>query len=181
MDAGKIVGGNGKRRPFDFYPTPPEVTEALIEFTEREGLLKHGERIWECACGNGEMAGVFRKHGYEVKATDIQRGTDFLKEKDQTCDWIITNPPFNRSEQFIEKAASFGKPFAFVLKSQYWHSKKRLKLYKEHTPAFVLPLTWRPDFTGEGASLMDVMWCVWLPRSVQAIYIPLEKPKGGVR
>lgn len=180
-DAVKIVGGNGKRRPNDFYPTPPEVTKALIEFLEHRELLKQGARIWECACGSGEMANVFRNSGYEVTATDIQSGTDFFTARDPNCDWIITNPPFNRSAQFIEKAASFGKPFAFLLKTQYWHSAKRLELYEEYTPAFILPLTWRPDFTGQGSSLMDMIWVVWLPGIDNAIYRPLKKPKGGMK
>lgn len=123
------------------------------------------------------MADVFRSHGFSVIATDIQSGTDFITEEDPGCDWIITNPPFNFSVQFIEKAASLGKPFAFLLKAQYWHSANRLALFDRCTPSFILPLTWRPDFTGQGASLLDMMWCVWLPWGNGAEYIPLAKPK----
>jgi hypothetical protein len=50
-----------------------------------------------------------------------------------------------------------------LLKSQYWHAAKRHQLFNTHTPAYILPLTWRPDFMfGErgGAPTMDVLWTV---------------------
>lgn len=96
-------------------------------------------------------------------------------------DWIITNPPFCQAEAFIRHAAEIGVPFAFLLKSQYWHSAKRLNLYRKVQPTMVLPLTWRPDFTGQGNSLMDMCWNVWEPKYSGKIvtgYRPLEKPKG---
>ena len=93
------------------------------------------------------------------------------------CDWIITNPPFNVSAQFIQRAVEIGVPFALLLKSQYWHSKQRYDLFFLRKPAYVLPLTWRPDFTGEGCSLLDMQWTVWLDRDMETRYVPLEKPQ----
>lgn len=43
-------------------------------------------------------------------------------------------------------AAEIGKPFAMLLKAQYWHAAKRAQLFCEVPPSYVLPLTWRPDF-----------------------------------
>lgn len=175
-DATKIVGANGDRHPRDFYPTPPEVTTALINFLEEKELLIYGCVIWECACGNGDMASVFNSRGYKTINSDITSGDDFLIS-DYECSWIITNPPFKLAEDFIAHAAELVKPTAFLLKSQYWHSAKRLSIFRNNTPAYVLPLTWRPDFTGQGNSLMDMIWCVWLPGISETRYIPLPKPK----
>lgn len=180
VEAVKIVGGNGDRHKLDFYPTPTEVTHALIDFLESECLLNRRYSIWECACGDGAMSKVFKERGYDVYETDINKGIDFLTASfDGFCDWIITNPPFNRSVEFIEHADTLNKPFAFLLKAQYWNSAKRLSLFEKHPPAFVLPLTWRPDFTGQGSSLMDMMWCVWFPEVHRTLYFPLRKPKKG--
>ena len=130
------------------------------------------------ACGYGGSFG-----------TDISEGFDFLspdifKRLLVGFDWIITNPPFALAEEFIRKAASLGKPFAFLVKSQFWHAKRRLSLFDEFPPSYILPLTWRPDFFFKddhgGSPLMDVMWCVWLTpqmKGVQTIYRPLAKPK----
>ncbi|ERK64706.1 MAG: hypothetical protein ACLVGA_11450 [Dysosmobacter sp.] len=124
--------------------------------------------------------------GYQVTGTDISMGQDFLTVSPVSCDWIITNPPFSLSEVFIRRCQYIGKPFALLLKSQFWHARKRLELFQEDPPAWVLPLTWRPDFLfktrGRGTPLMDVLWCVWaapeLPR-FGTHYQPLPRPDMG--
>ena len=176
----RIAGGYTayKRNKSDFYPTPPEVTQALIDFLS----LSPREKAWEPACGEGHMVEVFERNGIEVVGTDIQSGTDFLTaDLPEGCSWIITNHPFSLAEQFIRRSAQYGLPFAMLLKSQYWHAAKRVKLFDKIPPTFVLPLTWRPDFLfktrGKGSPLMDVMWCVWYPKNRATTYMPLEKPK----
>ena len=101
LQASRIVGGNTayKRAASDFYPTPPDVTIALMEFLE----LDPGTRIWEPACGEGHMVRAMEAMGYQVIGTDIQQGNDFLIVPPVDCEWIITNPPFSQSEAFIEK------------------------------------------------------------------------------
>lgn len=173
-DAYAIVGGGGERRAMDFYPTPTEVTVALLRFLH----IPRGSVIWEPAAGDGAMADVLERFGYDVIKTDIQDGTDFLTAEDRRCDWIITNPPFRGADEFIRRAARTGKPFALLLKCQYWHAARRVPLYRDHTPSFILPLTWRPDFTGEGNSLLDMAWNVWMPvTNGDAVYVPLSKPR----
>lgn len=179
--ASRINGGNTayKRVNSDFYPTPPEATIALMKFLD----LPKDSVIWEPASGDGHMANVMKNMGYTVKESDIRYGDDFLICPFFECDWIITNPPFSISEQFIKRCFEHKRPFALLLKSQYWHAKKRLNLFQETHPSYILPLTWRPDFCignrGSGSPLMDVMWVVWdidIQREYP-LYIPLEKPK----
>ena len=184
------MGGNGAkaRKASDLYPTPPEVTVALMRFLK----LPAGTDVWEPACGQGDMVETLRNCGMLVYGTDIRSGQDFLKTygphyTDKSIDWIITNPPFSLAEEFIRHAAEIGKPFAMLLKAQYWHAAKRAQLFREIPPSYVLPLTWRPDFLfkerngKKGASpLMDVMWCVWLTpqmQGVQTVFKPLMRPE----
>lgn len=175
----RMIGGNPEkpRSETDFYPTPPEATIALLNFLN----LKPGTVIWEPACGQGHMSNVMKEYGYCVLETDLQLGVDFLQTPCKDCDWIITNPPFSVSEQFIKQCVKHGKPFAFLLKSQYWHAKKRLSLFAQSKPSYILPLTWRPNFLFQtnksGKSLMDVMWVIWdgkYPGYTR--YEPLNKP-----
>lgn len=178
MNAVKIVGANGARRANDFYPTPREVTLALCDWLERRGIK--GIKVWEPACGEGHMVKVLQERGNVVCGTDIETGTDFLDAAlPDGTDWIITNPPFFLAEQFIYKANSFCVPFALLLKCQYWHSAKRKLLFDKIRPSYILPLTWRPDFTGQGNSLMDMMWVVWLNEQpcLYPFYQPLARPK----
>ena len=124
LQASRISGGNSARgrRRSDFYPTPPDVTVALMRFLN----LPRTTSVWEPATGEGDMAGVLQTYFETVYATDILDGTDFLKSSIDAADWIITNPPFSLAEAFIRRAAELGKPFAFLLKSQYWNATCRL-------------------------------------------------------
>lgn len=168
-------GGNPNRRALDFYPTPPEATQALIDFFKKEGF-SFG-KVWEPACGNGAMVDVFRANGIECIGTDIQDGSDFFATTPPFGTYsIVTNPPFKEAAGFIRKSYDEAEIVAMLLKCQYWHSVKRLELFKKITPTYILPLTWRPYFTGQGAPAMDVQWSVWIKGSNETQYIPLKKP-----
>lgn len=177
--ATQMIGGNpiDERPGTDFYPTPPEVTNVLLRFLN----LPKTTTIWEPACGEMDMVSVMRSANFSVIATDILYGQNFLTEPLRDCDWIITNPPFSVSEKFIEKCAEHRKPFALLLKSQYWHAKKRCDLFNKIKPSYICPLTWRPDFhfkrrKERHSPLMDVQWCIWLPPYNQnTIFFPIKK------
>jgi hypothetical protein len=173
-----------ERCPTDFYPTPPHVTQALIDFL----MLPKELTIWEPAFGDGRMSNVIKGNGYNVFESDIQTGIDFLQTPSCNRDFIITNPPFCIAEEFIKHAKLLNPNcgFAFLLKSQYWHGAKRLKLFQEIQPQFVLPLTWRPDFlfgAKSNSPTMEVLWSVWINQEWkecyegECIYRPLKKPK----
>jgi hypothetical protein len=176
---------SGFRDGVDFYETPEDVTEALLRFLEEKKLLKPCSFIWEPACGKGKMQRVMLDHGHAVIATDLHphiagiQGVDFLSEV-LPCEWIITNPPFSKAEEFIKHAMEMQKSCAFLLKSQFWHAKKRYDLFWENPPAYVLPLTWRPDFlSGDraGHPTMECAWTVWCGKPGATEYVPLERPK----
>lgn len=182
----QLTGGNtdGKRRELDYYPTPANVTIALMEFLKRPDTCNmQPMTIWEPACGEGFMSKVFREYGHDVIETDLSTGHDFLTT-DRSANAIITNPPFSLAEEFICKAVRSCDISAMLLKSQYWHASKRFGLFKMHQPRYVLPLTWRPDFYEhervpggkKGAPTMEVAWSVWIGKSTVTEYIPLQKP-----
>jgi hypothetical protein len=68
------------REKDDFYPTPPEGTQALLAVEKFDGP------IWEPACGAGDMSRELAAGGYEVISTDlVDRGygearIDFLMD-----------------------------------------------------------------------------------------------------
>lgn len=186
------------RKAADFYPTPPDVTVALLDYL----ALEQPCFMWEPACGDGALAKVLEAKGHQVIGTDLredtgygQGGIDFLTYDTEpdlgipinaVCDWIITNPPFKLAEAFIRKSLETTPNVAMLLKSQYWHAKSRLPLFRDHPPARVLPLTWRPAFleSERGRSpLMDVSWFVWsehsLPPSTTG-FDPLARPTSDV-
>jgi tRNA G10 N-methylase Trm11 len=83
-----------KRAAFEFYPTPPEATRALLSVEVFEG------DIWEPACGDGAISKVLSEAGYQVVSTDLidrgygAGGHNFLKSDTPLAKNIITNPPY---------------------------------------------------------------------------------------
>lgn len=177
-----LANASAKDRPAtDFYSTPDECTQALLDYLK----LPTNFTVWECAAGAGKMADVIQANGYTVARSD--KGFDFLSGDVSLLnwDWIITNPPFNLSQRFIERAGELNTPFAFLLKSQYWHSARRVSLFKRLRPKYILPLSWRPDFlfgAKGGKPTMECFWCVWIPpHDAATIYDVLEKPTTNKR
>jgi predicted nucleic-acid-binding Zn-ribbon protein len=84
------------RAAYDYYPTPPEATRALLAAEQFDGS------IWEPACGEGHLAKVLTDAGYDVTSTDLVDygfGTpsqDFLAERKPLAKHIVTNPPYGR-------------------------------------------------------------------------------------
>lgn len=174
---------NGSRRELDYYPTPYEVTVSLMEFLS----LKKDCHVWEPACGDGYMIAVIEKYvdtviGSDIRDTKKYEKADYLKCKKNGIGAIITNPPFFLADDFIRKAVNEAPIVAMLLKSQFWHAKKRTKLFMELPPSYVCPLTWRPDFlfhervNGEkGNPTMEVCWNVWFKGDRLTKYFPMNK------
>lgn len=82
-----------RRVPYDFYPTPPEGTRALLSVERFAGS------IWEPACGNGAISKVLLAAGYNVVSTDLIHrgfgtgGINFLTQTSTRGRNIITNRP----------------------------------------------------------------------------------------
>lgn len=168
----------------DHYPTPPEVTRALM----RKEMF-HGE-IWEPCAGAGEMAEVLRTQ-YKVYATTlaengqeygqgpmrVRGGEDFLAKLSPPLTInspashisIVTNPPFRIAEQVIRRAIEVGPiKIAMLLNIRFLGSRKRKEgLFAEHPPKRIWVFCDRPsmypaDWEGEkGTTTETFSWWIW--------------------
>jgi hypothetical protein len=113
------------RKAHDLYETPEWVTLALM------AQLPKGLHIWEPACGSGKMVRVLARE-HIVEATDITTGADFLKtENSYGCNAIITNPPFQLAQEFIEHALTQTDFVAMLLRVDFDSAKSRRHLFGE--------------------------------------------------
>lgn len=131
------------RAAFEFYPTPPEATRALLAAERFNGS------IWEPACGQGHIAKVLTDHGHKVVATDLidygfgQHGRDFLMEKEPLARNIITNPPYGRglADAFclhaLELTAKTGGKVAMLVAVQSLCHPTRTPFFETHPPAII--------------------------------------------
>ena len=160
----------GAERPrHDFRPTPPEPTEALIEFYRP---ILTGKRFHEGSCGDGAISKVMARNGLDVVSTDLidrgfgTPGVDFLKidatQYAKGTFSTVMNPPFSHWKEFAFKCHELKMPFvAMFAKQQIWNTASRLELWRKHPPKAIHPLTWRIDFDGRGRPTMDCCWVVW--------------------
>lgn len=156
------------RQANDAYWTPAWCTQALLDEVTFRGA------IWEPAAGAGHIVEVLKANKYKVFATDIAsygfaiKIRDFLdKESYLIPPWhIITNPPYDKAEQFIRHALDYTKPsrsqVAMLLRHEYDCAASRRDLF-EH-PAFhkKLILTRRPKWFDDKASPRhNFSWFIW--------------------
>lgn len=172
-----------ERKERDHYPTPAWVIDALAEVVPLKS-----KRIWEPACGTGEMAEAIEAHGATVTASDIHaygyRFTaglfDFMEVG--SCPWlvhydgIITNPPYGArcgtAEQFIEAGLRRIQDYGFLallLPVDFDSAKTRARFFRD-CPAFAgrIVLTrrikWFDQPTADGKSQgpsENHAWFLW--------------------
>lgn len=153
----------------DCYETPAVAVQALLKV---EKLPKY---IWEPACGSGNIVRALEAAGHEVVASDLhdygvgKPGIDFIKGKFIQIDGaIVTNPPYQLAQQFVEKALTLSPLVVMLLRLAFYESRRRSsildrgQLARIHVFANRLPLMHRKDWTGNHASsAMCFAWFVW--------------------
>ena len=175
MNGNKIAGGNPTRGRVenDYYATNPDSTKALLEFEE---IIYPA---LEPSCGEGHISKLLDKE--KTESTDlIYRGygigsIDFL-EKDyfDRYNTVITNPPFNLFQEFVEKALKISdKKVIMFGKLQALEGIKRAT-FLQTTPlktVYVFKKRQQPlrngkeidELTGKkwASSTMAFAWFVW--------------------
>ncbi|MGH6614977.1 hypothetical protein [Sphingomonas sp.] len=151
----------------DFYPTPEWATYALIDNEKFDG------EIWEPACGDGTMARVLAETGEQVLASDLydrgygEVGVDFLKS-DRSVENIVTNPPYNAAEGFLETGYKLARrKCALLLRLAFLEGANRQrKIFSNTPPARVWVFSERITFYPanaevKGSGTTAYAWFVW--------------------
>ncbi|MCA0423575.1 MAG: SAM-dependent DNA methyltransferase, partial [Proteobacteria bacterium] len=163
----------------DYFPTPPWATRALFECVTGTGWPMRA--LYEPACGEGHMASVLAEYLKDVPqgrviASDVHdygfgAVQDFLTAPPVGADWIITNPPFNKAEEFLLKALDEARHgVALLLRSVWLHGTGRHdRVFRAHPPATVAPFCERvPMVKGRwdpaASTATDYCWFVWRRR-----------------
>jgi len=155
-----------ERKERDLYETPHWVTHALILH-----LPLPLWKIWEPACGSGKMADVLDGVAHTI-GTDVHNGDDFLlmvgPEVGEIPDAIITNPPYELAQEFIERALWLMEDnagcVAMLLRCDYDHAKSRTHLFRD-CPAFAKKLVlmrrikWFENT--KGSPSFNHAWFIW--------------------
>lgn len=131
------------RAAYEFYPTPPEATRALLAAERFDGS------IWEPACGEGHISKVLREFNHEVVSTDLvdynygEANRDFLLEKTPLARNIITNPPYGRGladafcKHAIDLTSRTGGKVAMLVAVQSLCHPTRTEFFQKHPPKVI--------------------------------------------
>lgn len=131
----------------DYFPTPPFATRALCEFLDLQGEHLPMLTAWEPACGEMHMVRPLAERFAHVRASDVHAYgehelIDFLVTGriEPRVDWVISNPPFNLAEDFIQTALlSARRGVAMLLRGAFLEGQARYHgLFASCPPAFVL-------------------------------------------
>ena len=169
-----IAKRHEKLDSLDDFPTPPWATRALIEHVIGRDRLK-GCNIWEPAVNRGYMARPLSEYSKSVAESDIhdygQRAIcDFLNADniDGMFNWIITNPPFNKAQQFIEKAQKIATDgVAMLVRTSFLEGVMRYQtMYLKNPPDIVAQFSERvPMVKGrcdkKASTATSYAWLVW--------------------
>jgi hypothetical protein len=156
----------------DLYETPPVAVEALLR------VEKIPHRVWEPACGPGNIVKTLRAAGHDVLATDLvdygdptaSYRHDFLMERKPPpgCEAIVTNPPFKLVEQFVAHAIEICPLVIMLLRLAFYESDRRSDilegcgLARIHCFRKRLPMMHRAGWEGRKAnSGMAFGWFIW--------------------
>lgn len=155
----------------DFYATPPVATEWLLK-CEPNLCAK----IWEPACGKGHISEVLKENGKWVHSTDlVPRGygygvpMDFLACSGKWTGDIVTNPPYELSAEFVEKAMELvtdGHKVCMLLKIQFLEGAKREELFAKYPPKRIHVFSrrincWENGIENNRSSAVCYAWYVW--------------------
>lgn len=146
LSGGKLAGGNPKRGRVenDYYATNPESTRGLLDNVEFSG-----NRFLEPCCGEGHICKVIQEYypDADITAIDIAdrgygiTGVNFLTyTSKELFDNIITNPPYEFAQEFIEHSLELVKPngkVAMFLKVQFLEGIGRKEFFEQSPLKYV--------------------------------------------
>lgn len=162
-----------ERNANDWYVEPAWAVEGLLDVQRFSG------RTLDPACGSGTIPSVLIENGLYCDASDlVDRGwgngdCDFLSEDYRPpgggeVDNTISNPPFDRAEQFLRKALSISRhKVAFLLRLSWLEGRRRRWIHDETPLAAVHPFAARVSMPPGGRGIVAkggavaFAWYVW--------------------
>lgn len=123
MKSMDILAGSGN----DEFYTPKYAVKPILKYIEPSS------KIW-CPFDTEDswFVKVLRSEGHIVECTHIVNGEDFF-EIERECDYIISNPPYSKKAEVLERLFEMKKPFAMLLGVVgLFESQKRFHIFKNN-------------------------------------------------
>jgi hypothetical protein len=176
FDDGEIgVVAQLPREKDDFYATRDPACVRALAAHEGQRWRELGGRIWEPAAGDGTMVRDIEALGFDVVASDlVDRGCgaeirDYFDYTSPPAPVMVTNPPYNcvnwrdgKGRWVTHGLDRLGCSYMALLLNWSWPGASNLvPMWTRLTPTRTYLMTWKVDFTGQGAPPMLSAWFVW--------------------
>ena len=118
---GKLIPSNSKRD--DCVQTPLNYVKVITEHFKPQGKILEpcrGDGVWY-----DFLKGYIQK-GHTLDWCEIHEGEDFM-DYDGKVDWIITNPPYSKMRNFMQKAMEVSNNIVFLTSINHLWLKARLR------------------------------------------------------
>lgn len=170
----------------DYFPTPPWATRALMECVICDNVMC--DSVLEPAAGAGHMSKALEEYFSKVYASDIEPRADGIEKSDflnddilYDPDWVITNPPFNLAEEFINKALSIARSgVAMFVRSNFSEGVGRYeRLFSKNPPTIIAQFSERVPlvknrYDATASTATAYCWMVWFKgqHGTKMVWIP---------
>lgn len=109
----------------DLVMTPPELARAIVDYFQPTGVLLDPCR------GRGAFYNSLIRYSNDVHWCEVTDGVDFLTADLPKIDWIITNPPWSKMSEFLEKAFQVSDNVVYLATVTNFVTTKRLRIARE--------------------------------------------------
>ncbi len=164
----------------DDFPTPPWAGRALIEHILNDRGSLANKTCLEPACGAGYLARALGEYFGAITCSDAYdygfgEVRDFLGEPFEvnSVDWVITNPPFRLSEQFVHRSLKIAREgVAILARTVFIESVGRYhNLFQQNPPTKFAQFTERvPMVKGrvdrKATTATGYAWLIWEKESI---------------
>ena len=103
----------------DDYMTPKSAWDDIKDYIPKDKV------IWEAFYGNGESGKHLEALGFEV----IHKDVDFFEN--DLGEIVVSNPPFSKSKEVLERLVKIDKPFMLIMPSSKINTQYCRKLFSK--------------------------------------------------
>jgi len=104
----------------DDYMTPKHAWEDIKHYIPAD------KKIWEAFYGNGDSGTYLRELGFDTIHEDIDF---FANDKGEV---IVSNPPFSKSKEVLNRLVDLDKPFIMIMPSSKINTQYFRKLFSDN-------------------------------------------------
>jgi len=164
----------------DEYYTPEILVRPIVKY------VKKGSVVW-CPfdTDTSEFVIALRAAGHRVIVSHIWTGQDFFKwQPDEHFDCVVSNPPFTRKLEVLERLYRLGKPFAIVMGLPILNYQEVGEFFVEKQVRGqrlqLLIVDKKVSFDGQTASFNNSYFC-WnmLPRDIIFEHLDHNNSRGN--